>query len=80
MKGCTRLWGIPDPYVTEFDRDRRLVADFLYVVYFLDREPPQLCVIARDAFKPEDIVPKFGYRIRFRFKNKRSLERYLRKL
>jgi len=80
VKGCTRPWGIPDPYVTEFDSDRRLVADFLYVVYFIDKEPPQLCAIPRDALKPEDIVPKFGYRISSRFKNKKSLERYLQQL
>ena len=79
VKGCTRPWGIPDPYVTEFDSERRLVADFLYVVYFSDSET-QLCAIPRDALKPEDIVPKHGYRIRSRFKNKKSLEGYLRAL
>jgi len=80
VKGSTREWGIPDPYVTEFDSERRLVADFLYVVYFLDGEPPTLCAIPRDAFKPEDIRPKSAYRISSRFKNKKSLEPYLRQL
>ena len=79
VKGCTRRWGIPDPYVTEFDSERRLVADFLYVVYFIDSET-QLCVIPRDAFKPDDIVDKRGYRIRSRFKNKKALEPYMRHL
>jgi hypothetical protein len=79
VKGCTRRWGIPDPYVTEFDSEHRLVADFLYVVYFIDSET-ELCVIPREAFKPEHIVPKYGYRIRSGFKNKKSLEPYLRQL
>lgn len=80
VKGCTRPWGIPDLYVTEFDSDRRLVADFLYVVYFINHDAPLLCVIPRDALKPEYIVPKFGYRISSRFKNKRSLAPYLKPL
>jgi Protein NO VEIN, C-terminal len=78
VKGCTREWGIPDPYVTEFDAEKRLIADFLYVVYFLDGASPQLCAIPRDALKPEYIVPKSGYRISSRFKNKKSLEPYFR--
>lgn len=77
VKGCTRPWGIPDPYVTEFDSERRLVADFLYVVYFINQEAPKLCAIPRDAFKPEHIVPKVSYRISSRFKNKKTLEPYL---
>jgi Protein NO VEIN, C-terminal len=79
VKGCTRPWGIPDPYVTEFDSDHRLVADFLYVVYFCDAEP-KLCIIPRDALKPEDVVPKSGYRIRSTFKKKSVLERFLQPL
>ncbi len=80
VKGCTRPWGIPDPYETEFDSDRRLVADFLYVVYCLAGQEPQLCAIPRDALTPEDIVPKSGYRIRSRFKKKGVLERFLQTL
>jgi hypothetical protein len=81
VKGTTVPWGIPDPYVTEFDKTTlRLVADFLYVVYFLSTEPPFVCAIPREALKPEDIVLKFGYRIKGRFKNKKSLEPHLRQL
>ena len=29
VKGCSRPWGIPDPYVTEFSKRKRLVADQL---------------------------------------------------
>lgn len=72
--------GIPDPYVTEFDTNRRLIADFIYVVYFLKNASPQLCAVPREAFKPEDIRPRAGYRISSRFKNKKSLEPYLRPL
>jgi len=80
VKGCTREWGIPDPYGTEFDAEKRLIADFLYVVYFLDGAPAQLCAIPRAALEPEYVVPKSGYRISSRFKNKKSLEPYLRPL
>lgn len=80
VKGCTRPWNIPDPYATEFDDDHRLVADFLYVVYFINEQPVRLCGVPRDAFKPEDITKKLGYRISSRFKNKKSLEPYLREL
>jgi len=79
VKGCTREWGIPDPYETEF-AGGRLVADLLYIVYFLKQEPPRLCIIPRDAIKPEYVTPKSGWRISSRFKNKKSLEQYLRRL
>jgi hypothetical protein len=77
VKGCSRPWGIPDQYETEFDASRRLIADFLYVVYFCE-EQPQICVIPRDELKPEFVVPKAGYRISSRFKKKSVLERFLR--
>lgn len=77
VKGCTRPWGIPDPYSTEFDNKKRLVADFMYVVYLLGKSKPKLCIIPRRAFKPEFIKPKFGYRISSGFKNQSQLEKYL---
>jgi hypothetical protein len=77
VKGCTRPWGIPDPYVTEFDASRRLVADYLYVVYFLDGNPPRLCTIPRDAIDPSMIVPKQGWKIRSTFKNAKVMARYM---
>ncbi len=78
VKGCSRPWGIPDPYCTEFDADtRRLVADFLCVVYFIGDVPPQLAIIPRDAIPPEYVVPKFGYRISGRFKNKATISPFL---
>ena len=79
VKGCTRLYQIPDPYVTEFDPDsRKLIADVLCVVYFLDTaDAPQLALIPRDAIPTESVIPKFGYRISGRFKNAQNIGRFL---
>src|SRR5262249_9737379 len=57
VKGCSRRWHIPDAYATEFDENRRLVADFLYVVFFIDGEETQLAVIPRDAIDPAYVTP-----------------------
>jgi Protein NO VEIN, C-terminal len=78
VKGCRRQWQIPDLFSTEFDIHRRLVADYLYVVYFLGESEPQLCIIPRDEISPDYVIPKSGYRISGRFKNKRSLEKFMR--
>ena len=77
VKGCTREWGIPDPFFTEFDADRRLVADYLYVVYFLGQEPPRLCIIPRDAIDPDMVQLKQGYRISGRFKKATMMQQYM---
>ena len=73
VKGCTRMWQIPDPYVTEFDAKKRLVADFLCVVYFIKAEPTKICMIPRKAILPEHVIPKSGYRIRSTFKKQSVL-------
>lgn len=78
VKGCSQAWHIPDPFVTEFDAERRLVADLLCVVYFIDERPPVLCAIPREAIPPEYVTPKHGYRISGRMKNERTLGRYVR--
>lgn len=78
VKGCTRPWHIPDAYATEFDAERRLVADFLYVVYFLETEArPILCVIPRAAIDPGMVMPRHGFRISGRFKNARVLQKFV---
>jgi len=77
VKGCSRLWGIPDPYLTEFDANRKLIADFLYVVYFIDGEKPTLCTIPRDSIKPEFVLPKQTYGLGDRFKNESTLKPFL---
>jgi len=78
VKGCTRPYGIPDPYCTEFDPEsRRLVADVLCVVYFPPAtETPQLAVIPRDAIPPEYIIEKRAYRISSRFKKKEIISKF----
>ena len=78
VKGCTRRWHIPDPYVTEFDSEKRLVADFLCVVYFIESEQVKICMIAREAIRPEYVVPKGGYRIRSGFTKQSELEQFLK--
>lgn len=80
VKGCTRPWQIPDPYVTEFDADKRLVADYLCVVYLMDPDHPAACVIPRDAIPPKMVLPKRGYRISGSFKTERSLRPYWRSI
>lgn len=77
VKGCSREWHIPDLYSTEFDADRRLVADLLCVVYVLAGQAvPRICIIPREAIPADVVVPKSGYRIRSRFKNRDVLEKY----
>lgn len=77
VKGCTELFGIPDPYFTEFDKDsRKLIADFLCVAY-VEVDPPKLAIIPREAIPPEYVIPKFGYRISGKFKNSKSISPFL---
>lgn len=79
VKGCSREWGIPDLYSTEFDGRRRLVADLLCVVYLIGRRRPVICLIPRKAIPPEYVEPKSGYRINGRFKKQEVLERFVQK-
>ena len=50
---------------------------FLYVVYFIYRKEPTVCIIPRDAIKPEFVVPKQSYRLSARFKNAATLKPFL---
>lgn len=79
VKGSTRPYGIPDPYGTEFDREtRRLIADVLCVVYFLPDQPnPMLAVIRREDIPPDMVEEKLAYRIKGRFKNERTISKFL---
>ncbi len=78
VKGCARPWDIPDLDATDFDAEKRLVADCLYVVYVIGRKEPKLCIIPREALKPEFVIPKSRYRISSRFKNETTLKPFLR--
>jgi hypothetical protein len=77
VKGATRPWGIPDPYNTEFDESRRLVADLLCVVYFIGNEAPKMCLIPKEAILPEDVSVRVGFRISSRFKKESVLSKYV---
>ena len=78
VKGCSSRWGIPDLYFTEVAKfPRRLVADYLYVVYFIGKEPPRLCKIPRKAIKSEFFILKKSYRVSGKFKNERVLSQLM---
>ena len=62
VKGCTREWQIPDLFHTEVDEKRRLVADYLLVVYMIDGRVPFVCEIPRSVFQPESFSEKRSYR------------------
>jgi hypothetical protein len=74
VKGCSRRFGIPDPYHTEFHPEsRQLIADVLCVAYFISGEEPRLAIIPRAAILPEHVTQKISYRISGRFKNARTI-------
>lgn len=79
VKGCSRLFQIPDLYGSEIDAaTKMLIADELCIVYFLPGEDaPQLARIPRSALDPQYIVPKLGYRVSGRFKNERMMKRFV---
>ena len=77
VKGCTRMWRIPDLYVSEFDKKKRLIADFLCVVYFIKLEEPKVCMIPRDSIKPEYVSPLSRYRISSKFTKESVLRPFL---
>lgn len=77
VKGCTKLYGIPDFYDTEIDPEsKRLVADELCVVYYLPGGQRKLAIIRRDDILPENIVTKLAYRLR-KFKNAKVMTKFL---
>jgi hypothetical protein len=77
VKGCTRMWRIPDLYVSEFDKEKRLIADFLCVVYFIELEKPKVCMIPRDSIKPEYVKRLSRYRISSVFTKESVLRPFL---
>lgn len=77
VKGCTRMYHILDLYETEFDSEKRLIADKLCVVYLLPETQPRLAIIPRDAIPPEYVLQKAGWRISGRFKNERTIGKFL---
>jgi|SRR3990167_1113210 len=76
VKGTTKENGIPDPYWTEFNLKKRLVATHLYVVYLPDRGRTRLYIIRRNDIQAKDIELKRGWRISYKFK-KYKLPRFI---
>jgi len=75
VKGCSRPFGIPDPYHTEFHPESRLlIADVLCVAYFIPGKEAQLAIIPRAAILPEHISQKISYRISSRFKKETTIK------
>ena len=78
VKGCSRPFGIPDPYHTEFHSEsRQLVADVMCVACFIPGTPPQLAILPRAAILPEHVIQKVGYRISTRFKNAKTINQFM---
>jgi hypothetical protein len=76
VKGCRKLYGIPDFYEAEINREsKRLVADELCVVYFLPNRLRKLAIIRREDILPDNLVPKLGYRLR-KFKNAKVMKKF----
>jgi hypothetical protein len=80
VKGCTTLYGIPDPYHTEFDDSLRLVADELCVVYFLPDGQRKLAIIPREEIPTKYVLPRRGYRISGSFRNAREMDRFIQEI
>jgi hypothetical protein len=80
VKGCTKLYGIPDLYDSEIDRkSKRLKADALLIVYYLPGEKCRLAIIPRKDIAPGNVVRRTMYRLR-RFKNKKTMDRFFVKI
>ena len=80
VRGSRRRWDIPDLDATFFEKEKCLVADFLYVVYFIGKRNPYLCPIPRDVLKPESILTRAGYRISATFTNERILRPFIHRI
>lgn len=76
VKGNEEDRGIPDVRTSEFDKDLRLKADFLYLVAFAKRPQRKVYIIPRGEIRPENLRPMGTYRIRGF--GKRNRERFVR--
>jgi len=80
VKGSAKpYYGIPDLYGAEVDKRKRLVADFLCVVYFPPGKPEKLAVIPRARILPNWLKPKISFRISNDFKRAESIREFLEK-
>jgi hypothetical protein len=80
VKGSAKPYhGIPDLYGNEVDKHKRLVADFLCVVYFPPGKPEELAVIPRDRILPDWLKSKISFCISNELKCRESIREFLEK-
>jgi hypothetical protein len=78
VKGCSKLYQIPDLYSSEIDRETmRLIADELCVVYIVGNGSIQVARIPCETLLPEHVTIKYGYRISGKFKNERTIKPFI---
>lgn len=74
VKGCTRMWQVPDFHQTEVD-GRGIVADFLQVVYYLEgRRKAFSCVVPRSKLPRSVFRPLGRFRLASRLKKESALK------
>lgn len=64
VKGNEEDRGIPDMRTSEFDKDKRLKADFIYLVAYAKEPQKKVYIIPKEEIKPENLRPMGTYRIR----------------
>ncbi len=77
IKGTRKLHKIPDMSINEFDKTKRLKADFLFVVGNLEEHNrPVFYKIPKNRIAPENLSLKQTYEIK-RFQNRKNMSSYL---
>jgi len=76
VKGTTKIMKIPDISIREFDSDKNLKADYLFVAGNLSNPGQEIIyVIPRKALTNENLKLKQTYHIRL-FQNKKKMGQY----
>lgn len=76
VKGTKKPLKIPDMHVNEFDKHKRLKADYIFVVSNVHSAGKEICYkIPRNALTKENLRLKQTYHIRL-FQNKNKMGRY----
>jgi len=75
VKGTKDKYGIPDLYESEVTRNKKLIANYLYVVSFFSKKP-KLYVIPSQVISPEDLRIATYFKVCSNFKTKR-MKKYL---
>lgn len=66
VKGSTKKRGIPDAFQTEFDQNRKLIADFLYIVRF-DGSAHEIYALSKE------VIDSYSHNIVYHIKLSSSL-------